>query len=91
MNLMERTQINFGKLSGGIYDAKEVGDILPLHGHDEETVHITIIARGSFQTKGDGWEMVAKAGDVIDWKVGQRHELIALEPNSRFVNIVKGA
>jgi hypothetical protein len=34
--------------------------------------------------------MTAKAGDVIDWKVGQRHELIALEPNSRFVNIVKG-
>jgi hypothetical protein len=33
--------------------------------------------------------MVAKAGDVLDWKPGQAHEFIALEPNSRFVNIVK--
>ena len=79
-----------GKLTGSIYDAPEVDDILPMHTHGEADVHITIVARGSFRVHGDGWEMTAKAGDVIDWKVGQRHELIALEPNSRFVNIVKG-
>jgi quercetin dioxygenase-like cupin family protein len=82
--------VTFGKLNGTIYDADGVGDMLPMHTHDESTVHITIVARGSFKAHGDGWEMTAKAGDVIDWKVGQRHELIALEPNSRFVNIVKG-
>jgi quercetin dioxygenase-like cupin family protein len=87
---MNVQQINFGKLSGAVYDAGSTGDILPMHDHDESTVHITIVARGSFKARGDGWEMTAKAGDVIDWKVGQRHELIALEPNSRFVNIVKG-
>jgi hypothetical protein len=27
----------------------------------------------------------------LDWKPGQAHEFIALEPSSRFVNIVKGA
>jgi len=80
----------FGKLTGSIYDAPEVDDILPMHTHGEADVHITIVARGSFKVHGDGWEMTAKAGDVIDWKVGQRHELIALESNSRFVNIVKG-
>ena len=89
--MLQVKPITFGKLSGSIYDAVEVDDILPMHTHGENDVHITIIARGSFKVYGDGWEMVAKAGDVLDWKPGQRHELIALEPNSRFVNIVKGA
>jgi len=88
--MMQAKLVTFGKLNGTIYDAVAVGDVLPMHDHDESTVHITIVARGSFRAHGDGWEMTAKAGDVIDWKVGQRHELIALEPNSRFVNIVKG-
>lgn len=86
---MQSIAVSFGKLSGAIYDAPDIDDILPMHSHDESTVHITIIARGSFKVHGDGWEMVAKAGDVLDWKPGQSHELIALEPNSRFVNIVK--
>ena len=90
METMRWTELAFGTLRGGIYDANNTDDILPMHSHDEATVHITIIARGSFRAHGDGWEMTAKAGDVIDWKVGQAHELIALEPNSRFVNIRKG-
>jgi quercetin dioxygenase-like cupin family protein len=88
--MMQAKLVTFGKLNGTIYDAVAVGDVLPMHDHDESTVHITIVARGSFRAHGDGWEMTAKAGDVIDWKVGQAHELIALEPNSRFVNIIKG-
>lgn len=87
--MLQVKPISFGKLKGSIYDAPEVNDILPMHTHDEETVHITIVARGSFKIHGDGWELIAKAGDVLDWKPGQAHELIALEPNSRFVNIVK--
>jgi len=88
---MNVQMVTFGKLNGSIYDAAAAGDMLPMHTHTESDVHITIVARGSFKAHGDGWEMTAKAGDVIDWKVGQRHELIALEPNSRFVNIVKGS
>ncbi len=88
--MMHSQTKQFGKLTGTIFDFPEVDDVLPMHDHDESTVHITIVARGSFKAHGDGWEMTAKAGDVIDWKVGQRHELIALEPNSRFINIVKG-
>jgi quercetin dioxygenase-like cupin family protein len=79
----------YGKLSGSIYDAEEIGDTLPMHSHLESDVHITVIARGSFRVHGHGWEMIAKEGDVLDWKVGQAHELIALQPNSRFVNIIK--
>jgi len=88
--MMHTKTVTWGKLSGSIFDAPEVGDILPMHTHGEEDVHITIVARGSFKVKGDGWEMISKAGDVIDWKPGQAHELVALELNSRFVNIVKG-
>ena len=88
--MLQQKLINFGKLFGTIFDAPEIGDILPMHSHDESTIHITVVARGSFTIRGESWEMIGKAGDVIDWKVGQRHELIALEPNSRFVNIIKG-
>lgn len=86
-----QTQVKqFGKLTTAIFDFPEVNDVLPMHDHTESDIHITIVARGSFKAIGDGWEREVKAGDVIDWKVGQRHEMIALEPNSRFVNIVKG-
>lgn len=88
--MLQTKPITFGKLNGTIYDAPDVNDILPMHSHGESDIHITIIARGSFKVHGNGWEMVAKAGDVLDWRVGQAHELIALEPNSRFVNIIKG-
>jgi quercetin dioxygenase-like cupin family protein len=88
--MLQTKPLTYGNLNGSIYDAAEVGDTLLMHSHGEHDVHITIVARGSFKVHGDGWEMVAKAGDVLDWKVGQRHELIALEPNSRFVNIIKG-
>ena len=88
--MLQSKPVTYGKLNGVIYDAVDVDDILPMHTHGEQDVHITIIARGSFKVHGDGWEMVAKAGDVLDLKPGQAHELIALEPNSRFVNIQKG-
>ena len=29
-------------------------------------------------------------GAVLDWEVGQWHGFVALEPNTRLVNIVKG-
>jgi quercetin dioxygenase-like cupin family protein len=88
--MLQSKPITYGKLNGMIYDAVDVDDVLEMHTHGEADVHITIVARGLFRVHGDGWTMVAKAGDVLDWKPGQAHEFIALEPNSRFVNIVKG-
>jgi quercetin dioxygenase-like cupin family protein len=87
--MLKLTPVSFGKLNGVIYDAPDVNDTLAMHSHGEKDVHITVIARGSFKVHGDGWEMIGKEGDVIDWQVGQAHELIALQPNSRFVNILK--
>lgn len=80
----------FGILQGSLYSFEEAGDKLPMHTHEEENTHITFILDGSFQVKGNTWEMTAKPGQFIDWQAGQAHELIALEPNSRFLNIIKG-
>lgn len=80
-----------GKLTGVIYDFPEVGDELPLHVHGENDIHISIVARGRIKAFGpDGaWETEASAGAVLDWQVGQYHGFIALEPNTRLVNIHK--
>ena len=87
--MMKVNQYKFGKITTTVYDFPEINDILPMHNHDENTVHLSIVARGSFRIHGDGWEMISKAGDVVDWEPGKAHEFIALEPNSRLVNIPK--
>lgn len=89
--MMKQTPHQFGKLAGTIFDFEFDGDMLAMHNHTEADVHITIVSKGSFRAHGDGWEMILKAGQIVDWDAGQAHELIALEPGSRFVNIVKGA
>ena len=88
--MMKQTPRQFGVLQGMIFDFEQAGDLLPMHNHTEADVHITIVSKGSFRAHGDGWEMILKAGQIVDWDAGQAHELIALEPDSRFVNIVKG-
>ena len=79
----------FGSVIANVFDFPEVGDTLPMHNPGEDTVHITIVSRGTIRIFGDGWEIIAKAGDIIDWEPGKRHEFVALEPNSRCVNIPK--
>jgi quercetin dioxygenase-like cupin family protein len=80
----------FGALVGAIYLFEEIGDKLPMHNHDENSAHLTFVMNGSFRMHGDEWEIIAKTGQVIDWKPGQAHEFVALEPNSRVLNIAKG-
>ena len=89
--MMKQTPHQFGKLVGIVFDFDDAGDMLGMHNHTEADVHITIVSKGSFRAHGDGWEMILKAGQIVDWDAGQAHELIALEPDSRFVNIVKGS
>ena len=88
--MLEAKPLEFGKLKGTVYDFVNVNDVLPMHQHDEATIHITIVARGSFKIHGNDWEKTVKAGDVIDWRPYDPHEVIALEDNSRIVNINKG-
>ena len=88
--MLQTKPITFGKLNGTVFDFPVAGDVLPMHQHGEGDVHITVVARGSFKAHGNGWERVLKAGDVADWKPTDPHEFVALEDNSRIVNIVKG-
>jgi quercetin dioxygenase-like cupin family protein len=81
--------LSFGELKGGIYDFEKAGDILPKHTHDEMSVHITIVARGKLKAYSHDWEKEAVAGQVMDFRAGEPHELMALEDNTRIINIVK--
>lgn len=88
--MLQTRPLSLGKLKGTIYDFPEVGDELPLHVHGEDDIHISVVARGRLKAFGSGWETEASAGAVLDWNVGQWHGFIALEPNTRLVNIIKG-
>jgi quercetin dioxygenase-like cupin family protein len=81
--------IAFGKLRGAIYDFPEAGDILPMHSHDDMSAHITVVAKGKVKVTAGDWVYEAESGKVIDLPANQEHEFIALEPNSRIVNIIK--
>lgn len=87
--LLAKQLENLGDIRGVIYDFEEAGDILPKHNHDESSVHITIVARGRLKAYSHDWEQEAAAGQIIDFRPNEPHELMALEPNTRIVNIVK--
>ena len=78
MSLLER-RTQAGTLALTIYDFEAVGDELPVHAHGEETVHITIVARGRVLAFGDVWEMEAAPGVCLDWAPDQVHGIRALE------------
>jgi len=80
---------NLGDLRGAMYDFEKVGDILPKHNHDDNTVHITIVARGRLKAYSHDWEKEAVAGQLLDFRAGEPHELMALEDNTRIFNIIK--
>jgi quercetin dioxygenase-like cupin family protein len=83
------TPLNAGKLSGIVYTFEKAGDTLPMHTHYAGNAHITIVARGKIKAHGNEWEAEYSAGAVIDFPSDQSHEFVALEDNSRIVNITK--
>lgn len=80
---------NLGDIKGSIYDFEFAGDILPKHIHDETNVHITIVCKGKIKAYSHDWEKEAISGQIIDFKIGEPHELMALEDNTRIINILK--
>ena len=87
--MMKITPISFGVINGSVYDFPEIDDVLPMHSHTEDDSHISIVAKGSFRAHGDGWERTLVTGNVVDWPAYYPHEFVALEANSRLVNIRK--
>jgi quercetin dioxygenase-like cupin family protein len=80
---------NLGDIRGGMYDFEKAGDVLLKHNHTENDVHITIVARGKIKAYSHDWEKEAVAGQLLDFRPGEPHELMALEDNTRIFNIVK--
>lgn len=72
-----------------MYDFEHAGDVLPKHVHGEDDVHITIVARGKLKAYSHDWETEAVAGQMLDFRPGEPHELMALEDNTRIFNIIK--
>ena len=87
--LLNKPLKDLGDIRGTIYDFEKAGDILPKHVHTEDDVHITIVARGKLKAYSHDWEIEATAGQILDFRVGEPHELMALEDNTRIFNILK--
>ena len=83
--------LEFGKIRLNSQTYENIGDTLPMHNHlnDPAYTHITIVSRGSFIMRGNGWEKTVIAGDIIDWQPEIFHEFESLEPNSKLANITK--
>jgi quercetin dioxygenase-like cupin family protein len=81
--------INVGDLRGTMYDFEKSGDVLQKHNHDEDSVHITIVARGKLKAYSHDWAIEAVAGQILDFRPGEPHEFMALEDNTRIFNITK--
>jgi quercetin dioxygenase-like cupin family protein len=80
---------NLGDIRGAMYTFEKAGDMLPKHNHTENDVHITIVARGKLKAYSHDWQFEAVAGQLLDFRAGEPHELMALEDNTRIFNIVK--
>ena len=83
------SHFGLNNLSGGIYNFEKIGDVVPMHTHEAGRSHITVVVCGKIKAYGDGWENEHSAGDVIDFPINQAHEIMALEDDTRIVNIIK--
>lgn len=88
MLLIEPLQ-DLGDIQGARYDFEKAGDVLPKHVHGENDVHITIVARGKIKAYSHDWSIQAVAGQLLDFRPREPHELMALEDNTRIFNILK--
>jgi quercetin dioxygenase-like cupin family protein len=87
--LLTKPLENLGDIKGTIYDFEKAGDVLPKHNHTEDNVHITIVARGKIKAYSHDWSIEATAGQLLDFRPNEPHELMAIEDNTRIFNIVK--
>jgi quercetin dioxygenase-like cupin family protein len=87
--LSSKTLESFGLPGATVYDFEFAGDILPKHTHTEDTIHITVVCRGRVKAYSHDWEQEAAAGDILNFRAFEPHEICALEDGSRLVNIPK--
>ena len=80
---------NMGGLRGARFDFEKAGDVLKKHVHNDGNIHITIVARGRVKAYSHDWEIEAGAGQLLNFRPGEPHEIVALEDNTRIFNIQK--
>ena len=72
-----------------------IGDILPMHTHDETTAHVTIVARGQIEMRtaktldGESETHQLKEGYLVDTPPGIYHEFIAKTDGARIFNMIR--
>lgn len=80
----------YGRLQTSIYTFAKTGDVLPMHSHTPENVHISIVARGACKMSGPAFEdIIVHPGTIVDWEPGTEHEFTALADDTVLINIVK--
>jgi len=63
---------------------------LPMHTHEADQQHITIVTRGSAHLFGDGWSKTATIGETVEFHGEENtHEIVALEDDTEILNICK--
>lgn len=78
------TQRRHGKLAWADYDFAEAGDKIPMHQHDDDACHMTIVLKGSVKVTGDWPEpMILGVGERCIFFPGQKHEIEALEAGTK--------
>jgi quercetin dioxygenase-like cupin family protein len=82
------------ELWGVAYTFEFAGDDFPVHVHNEDDIHITVLAYGAVRCKGrpeiEGKVLKAKpGGTIINWKIGEPHGFVALEDGTTLVNMLK--
>jgi quercetin dioxygenase-like cupin family protein len=95
MNPPKTSEFKAGNLQGTVYLFESNGDVLSEHYHAKDEGHITFVIKGSVKIESklleNNWERIGKIGDFFDLPDDQWHEIIALEDNTKILNIRKGA
>jgi quercetin dioxygenase-like cupin family protein len=95
MNPPKVTPFKVNQLNGNVYLFEKEGDVLAEHYHPKDDGHITFVIKGSVKIESkhlqNNWERVGNIGDFFDIPDDQWHEIIALEDNTKILNIKKGA
>lgn len=87
--LLVKPLLDLGDIRGAMYTFEKSGDVLPKHNHFENDVHITIVAKGKIKAYSHDWELEATAGQLLDFRPNEPHEILALEDDTRIFNIIK--
>lgn len=94
MSLIARPLKVDGEVWGTIYTFEKTGDLFPVHVHNENDNHITVLAHGGVRCWGhpkyEGVVIEARpGGTVVNWRAGEPHGFEALSDGATLINLLK--